>query len=85
MKTTVDKLAKDNLTLSKGNDALKSIVSALLEHLNNLEQHMREENLKIQGVPEHQNERLPKLLKQCASVVNCSFKGRRCCKMYQDS
>ncbi|XP_050552572.1 uncharacterized protein LOC126911197 [Spodoptera frugiperda] len=74
MKITVDKLIKDNLVLYNENDALKSTVAGLSERLNTLEQHLREENVEIQGVPEHQNESLPKLLEQCSRVVGCSFK-----------
>nr|XP_049707531.1 uncharacterized protein LOC126056909 [Helicoverpa armigera] len=74
MKSTVEKLAKDNLTLSKENDTLKSTVSVLSDRLNNLEQHLREENLEIQGVTEHKNENLANLVEQCSRVVGYSFK-----------
>ncbi|KAF9794252.1 hypothetical protein SFRURICE_009629 [Spodoptera frugiperda] len=49
MKITVDKLIKDNLVLYNENDALKSTVAGLSERLNTLEQHLREENVEIQG------------------------------------
>ncbi|XP_022825518.1 uncharacterized protein LOC111355713 [Spodoptera litura] len=73
MRNTVNKLAKENSDLSVENKILKSNVSELLDRLNNVEQHLREENLEIQGVPEHRNESLPNLLEQCGRVVGCSF------------
>ncbi|XP_026730728.1 uncharacterized protein LOC113495927 [Trichoplusia ni] len=74
MKTIVDKLVNDNSMLSKENEMLKLTMSEMSDRLNNLEQHLREENLELQGVPEHQNENLTNLMEQCSRVVGHSFK-----------
>lgn len=74
MKTLDDTLVNDNIMLLKENDTLKSTVSELSGCLGSLEQHLREKNVEIHGVPEHHNENLPNLLKQCFHVVGSDFK-----------
>ncbi|XP_045489831.1 uncharacterized protein LOC123690447 [Pieris rapae] len=74
MKSAIETLAKANALISRENLELKSTVSELSDRLNNLEQHMRENNLEMQGVPEHHNENLPNLLKQCSRVIGHDLK-----------
>lgn len=69
MKKMVETLVKDNASLSKKYTVINNTVTQLSERLNNLEQHLRENNLEIQGVPEFHSENLPILLQQCSKVV----------------
>lgn len=69
MKQTIETLVKDNVLLLKENNAMKLTITELSDRLNSMEQHLRQNNLEIHGVPEHHNENLPNLLQQCARVV----------------
>lgn len=69
IKKMVETLVKDNASLSKKCIVMNNTVTELSERLNNLEQHLRESNLEIQGVPEFHNESLPIFLQQCSKVV----------------
>ncbi|CAH3923589.1 unnamed protein product [Pieris brassicae] len=72
--SAIDTLAKVNALISREYFELKSTVSDLSDRLNNLEQHTLEHNLEMQGVPEHHNENLPNLLKQCSRVIGHDLK-----------
>lgn len=63
---TVDKLQKEN-------DVLKTIVSDLSARLCVVEQNMRDNNIEINGVPEHKTENLTSTLQQLARTVGTSI------------
>lgn len=69
MRATIENLTKDNLEVKKDNIRLQTSIHELSDRLNNMEQHMRENNLELQGIPEHKNENLPNLLQQCSTVI----------------
>lgn len=53
------------------NASLKGNISDLLTRVNNLEQHCRENNIEITGVPENRSENLVNVTKQILKAVSC--------------
>lgn len=60
----IEKLEKENIELH-------STVKELSSRLNSIEQHMRECNVEINGIPEHRNENLPNIMQQLSKIVEC--------------
>lgn len=73
LQKSVEGLTKDNAQLKAENRELKSTVCGFSDRLNNLEQHLRENNLEFHGVPEHGGENLRSLVQQCSRVINCKI------------
>lgn len=69
MKNNIASLTKDNVQLKRDNCSLLASVNELSDRLNSLEQHSRDNNLEIQGVPEHRTESIPNLVQTCAAAV----------------
>lgn len=74
LQCSVESLTSDNAQLKAENKALKSTVCEFSDRLNNLEQHLRENNLEFHGVPEHSGENLHSLVHQCSRVVDCKIR-----------
>lgn len=53
---------------------LQSTVTDLTQRLNRAEQHLRENNVEINGVPEHKSENLVSAIMQLSSTVNAQLK-----------
>lgn len=60
--------------LEEDNKQLHSAISDLTIRLSRTEQHMRENNVEVNGVPEHKSENLVKTIMQLASIVKTSIK-----------
>lgn len=58
------------------NTALRSTVVTLNERMNNLEQHLRDCNLEIQGVPQHKNENVVEIVKKIGDIVSLKIEDR---------
>lgn len=65
----IEKLNTENEQLKNVNAALQTTVYQLSDRLNNMEQHLREANIEVHGVPESRSENLAVTLEQCAKVV----------------
>lgn len=57
--------------LQKDNETLQNTVKDLSGRLNSVEQHMRIENIEINGVPENKSEVLCNMTLQLAKIVDC--------------
>lgn len=55
---------------------LRSTVVTLTERLNNLEQHLRDSNIEIQGMPQHGNENVVEIVQKIADVVSLKIDDR---------
>ncbi|KAG7304713.1 hypothetical protein JYU34_010061 [Plutella xylostella] len=64
---------KSNLisSLQKENETLNSAVKDLSGRLNSIEQHMREDNVELNGLPENKSENLCNTVVQLAKTVDC--------------
>jgi uncharacterized protein YoxC len=51
-------------------DELRATVSIMTDRVNTLEQHLRNSNIEIQGVPEHKNENIISIINKVAEVVS---------------
>lgn len=60
-------------TLQADNDRLKTNVNELTTRLNVVEQHMRENNVEINGIPEHNNENLANTLINLSKTIGSSL------------
>lgn len=70
MQKSISTLAAENQQLKADNYALHSTVTDMSDRLNNMEQHLRENNLEIHGIPEYRAENIRSVLQHCANVVN---------------
>lgn len=61
--------------LTKENISLNSKVSDLTNRLNLIEQHSRETNIEINGLPENKSENLNSIIEQLCSVVSVPLQG----------
>ncbi|KAJ2937124.1 hypothetical protein O0L34_g19457 [Tuta absoluta] len=73
MKNTVAELSRNNRELQQENTDMKSGITDLTNRLNNVEQHLRDNNLEMYGIPEHRNENLMGLLKNCSTTIGCNL------------
>ncbi|KAI5635795.1 hypothetical protein NE865_11493 [Phthorimaea operculella] len=73
MKKSIAELTKDNKELKQENEDMKSSITDLTNRLNNVEQHLRDNNLEMHGIPEHRNENLMGLLKNCSTTIGCGL------------
>lgn len=77
--------------LEKANVSLTSTVHDLTSRLSLVEQHMRESNLEINGIPEHKTENLPSTILQLSKAVDSTLTDEeilhvtRVAKMDKDS
>lgn len=71
MKTKLDEKVGIIEKLEKENAELRSNVDDLTIRLNSVEQHMRECNIEITGMPEHQTENLANVILQLGKTVEC--------------
>lgn len=55
---------------------LRSTVITLTERLNNLEQHLRDSNIEIQGMPQQRNENIVEIVRKIADVVSLKIEDR---------
>lgn len=69
LKLSIETLVKDNTILKSANQLLQTTVHDLEGRLNGLEQHLRENNLELHGVPEFRSENLSTVLNQCAQFT----------------
>lgn len=69
---TTNTLVKDYKALQTECTGLQSTVAALSDRLNIMEQQQRDNNIEIQGVPQHKTENVVDIVKKIADVV--SFK-----------
>lgn len=67
-----DKTATIEL-LRKSNEALQSSVKDLTSRLTSVEQHLRSNNIEINGLPEYQSENLQSTVVQIAKAVDCTL------------
>ncbi|XP_026314577.1 uncharacterized protein LOC113226232 [Hyposmocoma kahamanoa] len=66
---SISTITEENIQLKKTNLELQTSFAQLSSRVNDLEQHLRENNLEIHGVPESRSENIPSILQQCASTV----------------
>lgn len=77
--------------LKSDNDKLKSTVSDLTNRLHLVEQNMRDSNIEINGIPEHKQENLTKVIEQLAKTIDAPVTGEdilhitRAAKMSKDN
>ncbi|CAH0721165.1 unnamed protein product, partial [Brenthis ino] len=57
--------------LRKENDQLKTSIKDFASRLNNVEVHMRESNIEINGIPENRSENLANTVVQLSQIINC--------------
>ncbi|CAH0725472.1 unnamed protein product, partial [Brenthis ino] len=69
MKVKIEELSNDNKSLRNENSVLQTTVTDLSDRINILEQHLRQENLELNGIPEHYNENIPNIIQKCANVI----------------
>ncbi|XP_026331310.1 uncharacterized protein LOC113238688, partial [Hyposmocoma kahamanoa] len=62
-------VTEENSQLKKDNIELQSSLTQIWSRVNDLEQHLRENNLEIHGVPENRSENILTVVKQCASAI----------------
>ncbi|KAJ8727332.1 hypothetical protein PYW07_001451 [Mythimna separata] len=74
MKAELETCRNDNKILHRENDSLRHAVSELSSRVNLIEQHARQQNLEINGIPESKTENLVKTVQQIGNVVSCSVK-----------
>jgi regulator of replication initiation timing len=67
----VNSVTQENKKLQTECEYLRDTVIDLQARLNATEQHMRNANLEIQGVPEYRSENVVSVVKQIAQVVSC--------------
>lgn len=72
-KDSIHKIADENKALKTECTQLRETVTDLSYRLNTLEQHMRDSNLEIQGVPESRSENVVCIVKQVAQVVSAKL------------
>ncbi|XP_063381572.1 uncharacterized protein LOC134668055 [Cydia fagiglandana] len=70
---TMTTLNNDIKTLNSERNELLSTITGLTDRLNQIEQHMRDCNVEIQGIPEDKNENLVNTIQHIAEVVSCSM------------
>lgn len=66
---SVGTITEENSQLKKDNIDLQSSLTQIWSRVNDLEQHLRENNLEIHGVPENRSENILTVVKQCASAI----------------
>lgn len=66
---SVGTVTAENSQLKKTNIDLQLSVTQLSSRIDDLEQHLRENNLEIHGVPENRSENILTVVKQCASAI----------------
>ncbi|PZC74943.1 hypothetical protein B5X24_HaOG207022 [Helicoverpa armigera] len=74
IKSELDACKSDNKTLQKENETLKSTVADLAQRVNLIEQNSRQQNVEINGIPEHKSENLIKTIVQMGKVVSSTIK-----------
>ena len=74
IKAELDTCRNGNKILHKENESLRNTVSELTSRVNLIEQHARQQNLEINGIPESKAENLVKTVQQVGNVVSCSIK-----------
>lgn len=74
MKTELDTCKSDNKNLHKENEALKTTVIDLSMRMNLIEQHSRQQNIEINGIPENKTENLAKTIVQLGNIVANTIK-----------
>lgn len=75
MQKTMNVFAEENAQLKAENQELRSTMSDLSDRMNNMEQHVRENNLEIHGIPENRAENVRNVIQQCAKVVKYDLKS----------
>lgn len=71
---TTNTIMQDYKNMESNNERLHSMISSLNLRINVLEQHLRENNLEIQGVPEQKNENIVTIVNRIADVVSHKLK-----------
>ncbi|CAG9137991.1 unnamed protein product [Plutella xylostella] len=74
MKSSLDEKCTQIKNLQKDNSDLQITVKDLSDRLNSMEQHMREDNVEVNGLPENNAEILPNMVLQLAKSVNVQLK-----------
>ncbi|CAH2087085.1 unnamed protein product [Euphydryas editha] len=74
MKTELDKCKSDIKNLHKENEVLKTTVADLSMRMNLIEQHSRQQNIEINGIPENKAENLVKTIVQMGNIVSNTIK-----------
>ncbi|XP_063891065.1 uncharacterized protein LOC135116963 [Helicoverpa armigera] len=74
MKAELETCRNGNKILHKENDSLRHTISELSSRVNLIEQHARQQNLEINGIPESKAENLVKTVQQIGNVISCSIK-----------
>lgn len=70
LKLTIDERNAVVDSLKKDNDRLKMTVSDLTHRIHLVEQNMRDSNIEINGIPEHRQENLTKVIEQLMKTVD---------------
>ncbi|XP_026313609.1 uncharacterized protein LOC113225508 [Hyposmocoma kahamanoa] len=73
---TTNTIMDNYKTIKSDTTHLSTTVTTLTERLNNLEQHLRETNLEIQGVPQRKDENIVEVIKKVADVVSFRLDDR---------
>lgn len=74
LQTELKYCTESNRSLSKENESLKQLVSDLSVRVNLIEQHSRQQNIEINGVPENKSENLVKTVIQIGNAVGNAIK-----------
>lgn len=74
LKNVIDLKSKIITKLETDNASLQASVKDISARLNLTEQHMRESNLEINGIPEHKSENLVNTIVQLSKTIDCSLR-----------